>query len=261
MQIVDRVFAVTGASSGIGLATARALVEAGGRVVLVARRAERLAEEADRLGAAAVASAVELTTADAPDLILASGLSAFGRVDGLLNCAGRGLVGKLLELDVDLLDEALELNLVAPLRLIQRLGPELASRGDGVVVNVLSPTARMGLPGIAGYAASKAAFAAVTDSLRRELLPKGVLVIAVYPGATESEFYDSPMGAGPDAVNETRPPTRPARLVAEAIVRAIGTGRREVWCMSGAERRQFGLLGLMNRLAPKTIDRSLSPSS
>src|SRR5207237_7605686 len=98
-----------------------------------------------------------------------------------------------------------------------------------------------------GYAASKAAFAAITDSLRRELLPKGVHVIAVYPGATESEFYDSLMGAGPDAANETRPPTRPARLVAEAIVRAVGTGRRQGGAMSGAERRQLGLLGLMNR--------------
>ena len=185
-------------------------------------------------------------------------MDAFGRIDGLVNVAGRGLAADLLKLDLELLDESFELNLVAPLRLIQRIAPALVAQEEGVIVNVSSPTARMGLPGIAGYALSKSALDALTAALRRELFGTGVQVMAVYPGVTESEFYQHIMGED-DEGEADRPPGRPASAVAAAIVRGIERNQREVWTLTGAERNRLRLMGAMGRLAPTALDRGLSP--
>lgn len=257
MQVADRVFVVTGAASGIGAAVGRALVDQGGRVALVARRADRLSALAAELGAPSLAVPVDLTTAEAPEHVHAATLEAFGAVHGIVNCAGRGLAGDVLALDLDGLDEAFELNLVAPLRLIQRIAPTLVAQEEGIVVNVSSPTSRMGLPGIAGYAMTKSALDALTAALRRELFGTGVRVMAVYPGVTESEFYQHIMGDADG--DDGRPPGRPARAVADAIVRGILRNQREVWTLSGAERSRLRLMGLMGRLSPSALDRGLSP--
>jgi short-subunit dehydrogenase len=257
MQIADRVFIVTGASSGIGAAIARALVEAGGRVALVARRAEQLERLAGQLGPASLAVPIDVTTAEAPSHVHAATVEAFRAVHGLVNCAGRGLAGDILELDLDSLDEALELNLVAPLRLIQRIAPALVEQEEGLIVNVSSPTGRMGLPGIAGYAMTKSALDTLTTALRRELFGTGVRVMAVYPGVTESEFYQKIMGG--DDADDARPPGRPASVVAAAVVRGILRNQREVWTLSRAERNRLWLMGAMGRLAPTPLDRGLSP--
>jgi NAD(P)-dependent dehydrogenase (short-subunit alcohol dehydrogenase family) len=158
------------------------LADAGARVALVARRADRLAELAEQIGPTAVAIPADVTTAEAPDLVYTRTIDAFGRVDGLVNAAGRGMAADVLAMDLDTLDESFELNFVAPVRLIQRIVPALVEQGEGVVVNVSSPTSQMGLPGIAGYAAAKAALNALTVALRRELLGTGVHVMLVFHG-------------------------------------------------------------------------------
>jgi short-subunit dehydrogenase len=257
MRLAESVFVITGASSGIGRAVARALAAERARVALVARRRDRLDAIATELGDLAVAIACDITTGEAPELIATTTEQAFGRIDGLINCAGRGLAGKLVTLDVDSVDEALELNLIAPLRLIQRLAPAMMARGDGVIVNVSSPTADMGLPSIGGYALSKAALNAVTRTLRRELLTHGVRVLSVSPGVTESEFYDVLIGGAPDDRAE-RPPAQPAEAVARAIVDALRRDRREIWPATAAERRRRRVLGIIAWLFPRMVDRGLA---
>lgn len=255
MQIVDRALVVTGASSGLGREMARQVVAARGRVALVARRADRLDELVGELGPSARAVPADVTTAEAPDRIYGATLEAFGRVDGLVNVAGRGLSGDVLGLDLDLLDEAFELNYVAPLRLIQRIVPTLVEQGEGVVVNVSSPTAVMGLPGIGGYASAKAALSALTVALRRELAGKGVQVLLAYPGVMDTEYYDRIMGeTDPD---ELRPPSRPPAEVARAILDAILKNRREVWILSARERRALRMMRLLSWLAPAAVERGL----
>lgn len=256
MLIGDRVFVVTGASSGIGEAIARELADQGGRVALVARRANRLKKLAKELGPTAAVVPVDVTTGDAPDLIHDATIDAFGAVHGLVNCAGRGLAGQIADLDPELLDEAFELNLVAPIRLIQRLVKPMLLQSEGTIVNVSSPTARLGLPGIAGYAMTKSALDALTVALRRELFGTGVHVMAAYPGATESGFYDQIMG---DVEDSARPRSQPAAVVARAIVRGIVKRRREVWALSSAERRRIRMIGLMGRLSPTALDRGMAP--
>jgi len=202
---------------------------------------------------------VDLTTAEAPEHVHAATVDAFGAIHGVVNCAGRGLSGGVLNLDLDSLDEAFELNLVAPLRLIQRIAPTLVEQEEGLVANVSSPTARMGLPGIAGYAMSKSALDALTIALRRELFGSGVHVMAVYPGVTESEFYQHIMGEGDGA--DARPPGRPASAVAAAIVRGILRNQREVWTLSAPERNRLRLMAVLNRISPTAVDRGLAPKS
>lgn len=256
MLIADRAFVVTGASSGLGREVARQLADAGGRVALVARRADRLRELAEQIGPTAAAIPVDVTTAEAPDRIYEATIEAFGRIDGLVNAAGRGLAGEITELDVDLLDETFELNFVAPLRLIQRIVPTLVEQEEGVVVNVSSPTAVMGLPGIGGYASAKAALGAATLALRREVSARGVRVILVYPGVMDTEYYDNILGeTDPD---EARPPARPPAQVARAIVRAIFRNQREVWSLSARERRAWRMMRFIGRIAPGALDRGLS---
>jgi short-subunit dehydrogenase len=199
---------------------------------------------------------VDITTADAPERIYAATIEAFGRVDGLVNAAGRGLAGDIVSLDVDLLDETFELNFVAPIRLIQRIVPTLLEQEEGLVVNVSSPTSLMGLTGIGGYASAKAALNAATVALRRELSGKGVQVMLVFPGVMDTEYYDNIMGAvDPD---DTRPPARPPADVARAVVQGILRGRREVWSLSGRERRAWRIMRFMGRFMPGALDRGLS---
>jgi short-subunit dehydrogenase len=255
--IADNIFIVTGASSGIGRATACALADRGGRVALVARRADRLREVADLLGPIAIAIPVDITTAGAPDLIYEATTDAFGRVDGLINCAGRGLAGRIVDLDVDVVDESFELNFVAPLRLIQAIAPHLVAQKSGAIGNVSSPVATLGLPGIAGYATAKAALSALSIALRRELIPSGVRVSLVYPGVTDSEYYDTLMG-DETARTEPRPPAQPPERVARGIVRAIERGEREVWCLSPKESRGLRIMGAMARVMPGALDRGLA---
>jgi short-subunit dehydrogenase len=256
VQIADRAFVVTGASSGLGREIARQLADRGGRVALVARRADRLGELAAQIGPNAVAVPVDVTTAEAPDRIHAATLEAFGRVDGLVNAAGRGFAGDVATLDVDLLDETFELNFVAPIRLIQRIVPTLLEQEEGVVVNVSSPTSLMGLPGIGGYASAKAALNAATVALRREVAAKGVQVMLVFPGVMDTEYYDRIMGDVDP--NEARPPARPPGEVARAVVEGIVRHRREVWSLSSRERRALSIMRLLGRIAPATLDRGLS---
>jgi short-subunit dehydrogenase len=256
VQVAERVFVVTGASSGLGREVARALTDAGGHVALVARRADRLEELAGQLGAVACAIPVDVTTAAAPDRIHDATVEAFGRIDGLVNAAGRGLAGDVVGVDLDLVDEAFELNFVAPLRLIQRILPTLIEQDEGIIVNVSSPTAVMGLPGIAGYASAKAALSAMTVALRREVAGKGVQVMLVYPGVMDTEYYDHIMGeTEPD---ETRPPARSAALVARAIVDGILKNRREVWALTPRESRAIRLMRLLGAIAPGAVERGLS---
>ena len=256
MQIADRVFAVTGASSGLGREVARQLVDAGGRVVVVARRADRLEELAGQLGAVARAVAADVTTAEAPNRVHDAAVDAFGRIDGLVNAAGRGLSGDVLDVDVDLVDEAFELNFVAPLRLIQRIVPVLVEQEEGVVVNVSSPTSVMGLPGIGGYASAKAALNALTVALRREVAGKGVQVMIAYPGVMDTEYYDHVMGENDP--EETRPPAQSPSLVARAIVEGILRNKREVWALTPRESRALRMMRVLGTVAPGAVERGLA---
>ncbi|CAN5522244.1 SDR family oxidoreductase [soil metagenome] len=178
-----RVAVVTGASSGIGEATAKVLANQGFHVVAVARRADRIEALANEIGGSAVVADV---TDDAAVAALAAQLD---RVDVLINNAGgaKGLA-PLAEADLDDWRWMWETNVLGTLRVTKALLPKLIESGDGLIVNVTSIAAFETYDGGAGYTGAKHAQGALARTLRGELLGKPVRLTELAPGAVETEF-------------------------------------------------------------------------
>jgi short-subunit dehydrogenase len=214
----ERVLIVTGASSGIGAALARAAAGAGYRVAIVARRAERLEEVAQAIrdgGGTVVPVVGDVTTADMPARIVNTALSTFGRIDAVVNNAGGGALGALLEQSDAAIEAQWRVHVVAPLRISRAALPHLeASRGQLVFLG--SGIARVPLPNYGAYALAKAAIRAAATQLRRELRHRGVGVTYVDPGLVATEFHKA---MGIERANEV-PAASPER-VALAILRGI----------------------------------------
>src|SRR5690348_3851124 len=142
MQVRDSVFIITGASAGIGAATARLAHQRGAHVVITARRGDVLSALAAELPGSAVVAADVMNDSDRRRIV-DEALRAFGRVDVLVNNAGRGLHVPLLEVELQAFREVLELNLLAPLAMMQLVAPIMRQQGAGSIVNVSSVMARL----------------------------------------------------------------------------------------------------------------------
>jgi short-subunit dehydrogenase len=221
VELRDAVCLVTGASSGIGGATARQLAGAGARVVPLGRDRDAL-EALPMAGSAVVADlAREGEAARAAE----EALAAFGRVDVLVNNAGIGWAGRLAEMEGEDAERLVAVNLLAPLLLTRALLPAMLERRRGWIVNVGSIVGHVGNRDEAVYAASKGGLVAFSESLRQELAGTGVGVSLVTPGVIDTPFFQrrgTPYG-------RRRPrPLSPER-VADAIVDAIRRERAEVF--------------------------------
>jgi short-subunit dehydrogenase len=217
---------VTGASSGVGAAAARLAHAQGARVVLAARRAERLAGLADELpGSLAVPTDV---TQRAEVIALCDrALESLGSIDVLVNNAGQGLHVPLTEVDADDFLAVWELNVLAPLTLMQAVLPTMTRHGAGAIVNVSSMTSLMAIPGMGAYAATKSALNMLSNVARAEFAAAGVVVSLVLPGVIQSEFHNS-LRAGQISEWAGRRAALPAEAVAEAIITVIQTGEAEI---------------------------------
>jgi NADP-dependent 3-hydroxy acid dehydrogenase YdfG len=190
MDIRDSVIVITGASAGIGAATARAASRAGARLVLAARREDRIADLADELGDA-IAVRCDVTDQAQVDALVEAALGRFGRIDVLVNNAGQGLQATIEQLDLDDFRAVLDLNLVAPLALMQAVLPTMRRQGAGSIVNVSSGTTFADVPGTGGYVAPKIALERLSAVARNELEGTGIAVSALIPFATRTEFLSS----------------------------------------------------------------------
>ena len=243
---------VTGASSGIGEAFARALRGRGRPLVLVARRADRLAKLAAELGgdAAAVAIPLDLTEPGAGERLERALAERGMAVDLLVNNAGVGHTGTFLEQPPERLAGMLDLNVRAVVDLTRRFLPPMVARGRGGVINVVSTSAFQPVPFLAVYAASKAFVLSFTEALATELSGTGVTVQALCPGLTESEFHQT---AGTDKVLFTRTGTMSAPAVAERSLRALERGRLRV--IPGWQNR---LVAGVQRFLPQALVRGVA---
>ena len=217
MDLRDANVVVTGASSGIGEATAIAFARRGARVVLVARRKDKLEDLARRIeqaGGRAIA-----WTCDVTDLVQVEKLPGLVReltgrpVDVLVNNAGVPGGGPFVELGHDQIDAVVRVNLLAVLHVTRVFLPGMLDRGRGHVVNVASLAGRFAAPGASVYSATKHAVVAFSESLDYDTAPRGVLITAVNPGFVATEGFP-----------QTEVPGRfvmPASRVAEAIVKVV----------------------------------------
>jgi uncharacterized protein len=236
---------VTGASSGIGEATARRLRRDGATLVLVARREDRLRALADELGDTTVV-AVDLTDEDAPARIAdVLRTQHGGRLDLLVNNAGAGWRGRFGDTGWEQVERHMRLNFDAQVRLTEALLPLLRASAPSAIVNVSSTSGRLARANSGGYSASKFALAGFSDALHQEERANGVHVGLVLPGFVATEGF--PQRELRDKLI-TRWMVSTPEVIADAIVDAGPGGRAERYAP-----RAYGLAAALRILAPGVL--------
>jgi short-subunit dehydrogenase len=227
MQIKDHIFLVTGASSGIGLSTAEALAKRGAKVALLARSKEALAELAARLPGSLPVVA-DMTDFAAVRQAVRTAHQHYGRIDGLVNNAGRSYAAAVEEIQPELFDEIFHLNVLGPIVAMQAVIPIMRSQGRGSIVNVNSGTAFMTIPQYSVYSSSKRALLGFSLTARAELEKDKIVVSEVYPFITATNFgknrMGNPAGGGPAA---TYASGDTPEFVAGIILQAIEEGQAQ----------------------------------
>jgi len=211
-----KVGVITGASSGIGAAIARDLSQAGARLVLTARRLERLEALAAELpGETAILSA-DIAAPETPAKLLAFAKSRFGAADILINNAGILRVGSLAEYQMDGLDEMVATNFTSAVRASYLFARAMQAAGSGAIINISSIGAHLTAAGSGVYGGLKRALETFTDALRIELAASGVRVGLVAPGTTATEIFSDMKAQGKPGWDEYITP-----LQSEDIARAV----------------------------------------
>jgi 3-oxoacyl-[acyl-carrier protein] reductase len=233
LGLKGRACAVTGASSGIGRATALALARERAAVLLVGRREEPLREVAreclDTSGRGGVL-ALDITASDAGERLVEACLTRFDRIDALVNNAGTSAVRSLEQLTDEDWQSQWELNVIGPMRLMRAAAPEMAQRGWGRIVNVCSSSGKRPSKTNMAYSVAKAAQLSLSRAFADLYAPEGVLVNAVAPGPTGSDLWMAPGG------------------LADQAAEAQGRSRKEV-LEATAARNPLGRLGSEEEIA------------
>ena len=190
-KLDGQVAIVTGASAGIGEASARWLAREGARVVMAARRLDRLdaiRREIEAGGGVAAAVAADITSEEDRKRLVRETIDKFGRIDALVNNAGYGQRGPIETVPVDNIRRNFETNLFSLIALTQLVIPIMREQGSGRIINISSVAGRIARPLSSVYDATKHALEAVSDGLREELAPFGIKVVIIEPGFIITEF-------------------------------------------------------------------------
>ena len=184
-DLTGKVAVVTGGTSGIGRAMSLGLADAGADVIATARRLEQVKETADAIearGRKTLRQTADVCDRASLEALLAAALKKFGKVDILINCAGRTKRSPTLTVPEEDWEAIMDTNLTGTLRACQIFGKQMLERGYGRVINIASLTSFLALTEVAAYGASKAGVVALTQSLAVEWSKKGVTVNAIAPG-------------------------------------------------------------------------------
>lgn len=254
-RLQDKRALVTGASGGIGRAISIELARHGVDQVLVARRADRLAEvvaEIERLGRRAEAVVGDVTDRAVRRQALEVARERFDRLDILVNNAGVSAHGRFADADPDRLRPIMETNFFAPVELIREALPLLKVGREPIVVNIGSVLGQRGCPHKSEYSASKFALRGFSESVRAEFAPLGIDVLIVTAGPTDTEFFQHLLEEHGELPWGEGKPVSPER-VARATIRAMERGRHEIipsW--------RGWLLSIANRCFPRLVDRAMA---
>lgn len=198
ISLHNKVVIVTGASAGIGRATAQAFAAADANVVLAARRVdllEALEAELEAYDRSILVVATDISSDDDLERLVSETLRAFGHIDVLVNNAGFGGGGTFHEMDARDIKQMLQVNLYGAFRLIQLVLPTMLRQKSGHIVNVSSVAALFHCPGMSVYSATKSGISAFSNCLRRELAGSGVCVSTVTPAPVKTALTESALSA------------------------------------------------------------------
>ncbi len=231
MYVQDKVAIVTGASSGIGLATAKLLSKRGAKVTLASRSKSKLDELAKELKDSL---AVETDMIDERSIknMVSAAFEHFGRVDILINNAGRGYDTFVEKINPTQYQELFQLNIMGPLIAMQEVIPIMRRQGGGVIVNISSGTSFMDIPNLGAYSSLKRALNGLSLTAREELAKDKIVVSVVYPYMTATNFgknimgEDGPRSEVPD--DPIIPGADPPEYVASKILEVIESGVAEL---------------------------------
>jgi short-subunit dehydrogenase len=251
--IAGKVTIVTGASSGIGEATAREFARAGAITILAARRAERLerlAKEIRKMGGVALPVPTDLTDPRQIANLVKETLDNFGRIDILANIAGNSHYDWFEELTTEKLRQPYEVNVIGLGELTRQVIPTMKAQRSGYILNMSSYASKIAVPPLTVYASTKAAVEHLSDGLRRELAPWGITVIRIHPSAvTGTEFKEKAVADG-GVTYGTLPLGRVSReRLAREIVKLIERPRRSLFIS-----RIYDVALILDAVFPMFID-------
>jgi short-subunit dehydrogenase len=243
MMLKDKSAIVTGASSGIGMVTAKLLSKMGANAALVSRSKEKL----EKLSAEipnSYAIAADMSKVFEIKRMITEATKRFGKIDILVNNAGVGYDAFVEKIDVDTFHYLFDLDLVGPLVAMQQVIPIMRKQGGGTIVNVSSAVALMTLPNNGPYASVKRALALMTLTAREELKNDNITVSVAYPYITLTNFERNTIRNVPVPESELEPrgpfPPDTAEYAAQKIVEGIESGEAEIFAHDWIKQRAYG---------------------
>lgn len=255
MNLTGKVVIVTGASSGIGEATAREFAKEGAKIVLAARRVDKLQALADEIvamktGAETLVAQADLSKLEEIQSMIEQTLKKFGRIDVLVNNAGFGRLDWLENLDpVKDIQAQIDVNVMGVIQTTRQVLPVMMKQRAGSIINMCSMAGLVGTPTYTIYAASKHAVHGFSEALRREVKPWGIDVSLIYPGGVVTEFTQH---AGIKRKTNAKTPDfmlLTAQQVGQAVVKLVGRPKRMLvipWL--------WNVTVFMNKFLPGLVD-------
>ncbi len=241
MDVKGKVILVTGASEGIGEATARLLAARGAKVAVAARSIDKLNHLTGELDDSLAVHA-DMTQPASITAMVDAVIEHYGRIDVLVNNAGRALRAPVADVKIADFQHIIDLNVYGPLLAMQAVIPHMRQQGGGRIVNISSNVSKMAIPTIGAYAATKYALNGLTLTARGELADDGIVVTVMHPGQTVTNFgrnatVDQSMASAPQPSGGSNPRPDTAQDVAERILEAITNGPAEQYMSPEMEQR------------------------
>lgn len=226
MDVQDKVVIITGASAGIGLATARLFAEQGAKVALAARSIDKLntlAEELRSQKTEVFVVPTDMRDQTAVRAMVEAVHKHFGHIDILINNAGQSVYAPIERINAEQYQQIIELNLFGVLYAMQGVIPIMRAQGGGLIINISSNVSKMAIPNIGAYASTKYALNGLTLTARNELAADNIRVCLMHPGRTATEFGKNALinpGEGPIPGSFAAMPPDTAEMVAAKILEA-----------------------------------------
>ncbi len=231
MELKNKVVIITGASSGIGLATAKLFFQKGARLALVSNEKEALENEAKKM-AGALAIVADMANENEVKEMVRKVHKHFGAMDVLINNAGQGYQAPLEQVNMKTFHHIFNLNVAGPLVAMQEVIPLMRATGGGAIVNISSGTALGAFPGMSVYSSSKRALVGLSLTAREELKKDNIAVSVIYPYITDTNFMKNiikEVSGNQQPVPNFPHPADSAEYIADKIFEAVETGAAEIF--------------------------------